>query len=210
MEETSFDLTGTDLDRLADEAFFVRDSFLSHDICRILRREIEHRARAGGLEQAGTGRGQNYQQDHTIRGDYINWLDRDTGDYPWDLVLEQFEQLRVGLNRRGFLGLNDCEIQVARYPGDGSGYDRHLDAFAGDATRRVTAITYLNETWRPSDGGALRLYPEDGSTIDIEPVAGRLVVFLSKELEHGVRPAFAPRFAVTSWYRSSAPFRVAI
>ncbi|KAA0164185.1 hypothetical protein FNF31_02421 [Cafeteria roenbergensis] len=60
------------------------------------------------------------------------------------------------------------EAQLTCYPGGGSRYVRHLDAFsttpgddaaAGRDARRVTAILYLNADWEPAHGGRLRLFP---------------------------------------------------
>jgi hypothetical protein len=36
--------------------------------------------------------------------------------------------------------------------------------------------------------------------IDVEPIAGRCLVFLSGAMDHEVRPSFADRVAVTSWF----------
>ena len=98
---------------------------------------------------------------------------------------------------------------VAVYPGSpdrGQGYSRHRDN-SGQNGREVTAIVYANADWDPSvDGGALvcdeasllRRTPRKPETRTVEPLGGRLVLFLS-ELEHEVRPAYARRAAVTLW-----------
>ena len=76
-----------------------------------------------------------------------------------------------------------------------------------------TAIVYLNPGWDASrDGGALRVYyprdeasngleraHESESFADIEPVAGRLILFDSRRIEHEVRPTHATRWALTLW-----------
>jgi SM-20-related protein len=95
-------------------------------------------------------------------------------------------------------------VQLARYPGGGARYERHRDAFSGGPSRRLTAIYYLNDGWSPADGGALRIHADDGA-VDLAPTIDRLVVFLSERLEHEVLPAFAPRLAITAWYRGAEP-----
>ena len=62
-----------------------------------------------------------------------------------------------------------------------------------------TAICYLNPSWSPQAGGVLRLFGA-GVPLEVEPVSGRLVVFLSERVEHEVLATFAPRYAVTAWY----------
>lgn len=68
------------------------------------------------------------------------------------------------------------------------------------ADRAVTAILYLNSDWDAEQhGGQLRLHHADGSITDVEPQAGRLVLFDSRWLEHEVRPAWRRRWALSAW-----------
>mmetsp|Transcript_8667 Transcript_8667/g.20794 ORF Transcript_8667/g.20794 Transcript_8667/m.20794 type:complete len:295 (-) Transcript_8667:428-1312(-) len=73
--------------------------------------------------------------------------------------------------------------------------------------RYMTCIVYLNEDWKPGDGGCLRLH-RNGATmftfesddfLDVEPIAGRLVIFNSLQQWHAVLPSFATRFACSFW-----------
>jgi SM-20-related protein len=98
------------------------------------------------------------------------------------------------------------EQQLAWYPGSSSGYRRHTDALAdGDPTseqRKVTAILYLNDGWVPEHGGGLRLWlpeVEGGAEKDIDPIGGRLLLFLSGCIKHEVLPCQKERCALTSW-----------
>ena len=85
---------------------------------------------------------------------------------------------------------------LARYP-TGARYRRHLDSYAGrDIPRLVTALLYL--AWRPQQGGQLRCHLPDGPR-DFEPLPGRLVVFMSQEVEHEVLPSVGDRLALTLW-----------
>lgn len=66
--------------------------------------------------------------------------------------------------------------------------------------RYLTCIVYLNEHWEDSHGGCLRIYPGNAiSPIDIEPMAGRLVLFSSVRTEHAVLPTFSRRLACSVW-----------
>lgn len=206
-----FTLTDDDLTQLGEQGLFVRDGFLTAADVRALRDEVEASAHAGLLRQAGIRRGENFDINAAVRGDEIAWLDStasawaETTAVGW--ALTQMEQVREALNERAWLGLARMDVQAARYRGDGARYSRHLDAFRDAAvaapsvggTRRVTAIVYANPDWSPDHGGALRAFLTGGER-DIEPLGGRLVVFLSEKVEHEVLPTFAPRIAVTAWF----------
>ena len=71
---------------------------------------------------------------------------------------------------------------------------------------QVTAVLYTSTGWQQRDGGMLRLWQppgthRDGSAeeIDIEPLGGRLVLFLSGAVDHAVQPSQAVRVALTAW-----------
>ncbi len=71
---------------------------------------------------------------------------------------------------------------------------------------QVTAILYTSTGWRQQDGGMLRLWQPPGTHMDgsaeetdIEPLGGRLVLFLSGALDHAVQPSAAARVALTAW-----------
>lgn len=109
------------------------------------------------------------------------------------------------------------QIQISLYPASGSFYKPHIDGvtkltadqmgyreYLSNACYRarvITIILYLNNDpkWIPENGGCLRVYLNDGSYQDIEPIGGRMVIFDSKEIIHEVRPTFRDRFAATIW-----------
>lgn len=119
--------------------------------------------------------------------------------------------IRQALNRELFLGLFEFEGHFAHYP-PGGFYKRHRDSFHGAANRVVSMVTYLNSDWRPGDGGELVLYGEDEVTeiATIEPRAGTLVLFLSEEIPHEVRPASRDRNSIAGWFRLNASIDGAI
>jgi SM-20-related protein len=132
-----------------------------------------------------------------VRGDATLWLDdARTGDAA-AAYLAQLDALRVALNRRLFLGVDEVEAHYALYP-PGASYAKHRDRFRDDDARVVSFVTYLNPDWGDEDGGALRLSLDDGD-IDIAPRTGS-VCFLS-ELEHEVLPATRDRLSIAAWMR---------
>jgi SM-20-related protein len=184
---------------LETPGILVRDCWLGRAAAGSVHREIDALVRAGALRPAGVSRGVHHRVDAETRGDAIAWLAPQTAGPALAALLAAFDALREALNREAYLGLARTEIQLARYPGGGAAYRRHRDAFPGRSNRRVTALYYLNPAWRPEQGGLLRCHLE-GGPLDIEPVADRLVCFLSERVEHEVLPAFAPRLAVTAWF----------
>jgi len=98
-------------------------------------------------------------------------------------------------------------VMAATY-GPGAEYHCHKDSYGGmDNQRMVTVLLYLNDEWRPGDGGELRIFgsadggskPDQGSYVDIEPLAGRLVLFRAREVWHAVLEPRKPRWAMTLW-----------
>ena len=115
-------------------------------------------------------------------------------------LLQSLEQLRLDLNREAFLGLFDLELHYAWYP-PGAGYARHVDQPRGRGQRVVSFILYLNPHWTADAGGSLRFFGASDVPRDVEPVAGRLVYFLTTGREHAVLPTRADRLSVTGWFR---------
>jgi SM-20-related protein len=192
-------LVAPDVRALAEPGVLVRDGWLGQTAASAVLGEVEAVVRAGVLRPAGLSRGAHHRVDPETRGDAIGWLAPETAGPALARLLAAFDALREALNREAFLGLARTDIQLARYPGGGAGYRRHRDAFPGRSNRRVTALYYLNPAWQPAHGGLLRCHL-DGGPLDVEPVADRLVCFLSERVEHEVLPAFAPRLAVTAWF----------
>lgn len=138
-----------------------------------------------------------------------------------DVLLVAIAALRCELDEAFGFGCRRMSTMAARYPGGGARYARHRDALPNhDVRRRLTAVYYANDSWRKEDGGCLRAHfpaevgrrvegalPNDGSeegmegyVVDVAPLADRLVLFSSEWLEHEVLPAYAERWAVTTWF----------
>jgi SM-20-related protein len=137
-----------------------------------------------------------------VRGDWIAWIHPHGERSTLRAYLERMEDLRRELNRCAYLGLLAFETHLALYL-PGARYDRHRDRFACDKRRAVSTVLYLNEDWSPQDGGALRIYLEDGRTLEVEPCAGTLALF-SSDLEHEVLPARRARLSLAGWFTRRA------
>jgi SM-20-related protein len=157
------------------------------------------RRERGEFAAARIGAGAALRHRADLRGDSIRWFSEPL-EAPERDLLAAFERLRLQLNRDAWLGLFELELHYACYP-PGAGYARHVDQPQGRGERRVSAVLYLNRHWHPGDGGELRIFAADEGFRDIEPQAGRLVVFLTEGCEHAVLAARRERWSVTGWFR---------
>jgi SM-20-related protein len=178
----------------------VRDQFLAPSQVRALVECARLRRARGEFGAARIGSGRGLQRREDIRGDSICWIT--PPHWPAEqALLGQLERLRLELNREAMLGLFELELHYAWYP-PGAGYARHVDQPQGRTQRRVSLVLYLNEDWIPAAGGELRIFdPADGHR-DIEPIAGRLVYFLTPGREHAVLPTQRERLSVSGWFRT--------
>ena len=200
-------------DQLTEQSYAVVDGWLLAGELDQLRALADQLREQGEFQRAGIGRANDYQLKQEVRGDLIHWLDPHDPHPATANFFAGLDQLVQHLNRTLFLGLQSLEMHLAIYPA-GTRYQRHLDVFQTDGSRRLSAICYLNDDWTPDDGGQLRMYlpGPDGqeTTLDIVPRGGRLVLFLSDLLEHEVLPARRARYSITGWLRRQAsPFPLA-
>jgi SM-20-related protein len=183
---------------LGSQGISIQDRFVSPAEALSLRECAELRAARGEFTAARIGGSGAQQRLEGIRGDFTCWL-REHLRAPERELLLRLEDLRLELNRDAFLGLFELELHYAKYP-PGAGYSRHVDQPRGSAQRKVSLVLYLNSQWQAADGGALRLYRGD-EIIELEPLEGRLVCFLTADREHEVLAARRERLSVSGWFR---------
>lgn len=182
---------------LIQSGYIILKNSMPDDMLRALQQLAA--AEDDTFQIAGIGREQDHQLNRVVRRDKIKWLD---AIHPVEAAyLSHMETLRVELNKRLFLGLFDYESHFAHYP-PGAFYKKHLDAFKGQTNRVLTTVCYLNESWKPCDGGDLLIYSMDDQLIErVAPDAGTLVIFLSDEFPHEVTPALKDRYSIAGWFR---------
>lgn len=132
-----------------------------------------------------------------IRGDRIRWITENffAGYY----YLQSINALAALFNQSLFAGIRHSEAHYACYP-VGFGYQWHSDNPAGRDERVISAVFYLNDDWRDSDGGALEVVDKHGINHNVMPVANRLVIFDS-DLQHQVQIAHRQRYSIATWMR---------
>uniref|UniRef100_G1PQM5 hypoxia-inducible factor-proline dioxygenase n=3 Tax=Chiroptera TaxID=9397 RepID=G1PQM5_MYOLU len=140
-----------------------------------------------------------------LRGDQITWIGgNEEGCEAISFLLSLIDRLVLYCGSRlgKYYVKERSKAMVACYPGNGTGYVRHVDNPNGDG-RCITCIYYLNKNWDSKlHGGVLRIFPEGKSFVaDVEPIFDRLLFFWSdRRNPHEVQPSYATRYAMTVWY----------
>lgn len=184
-------------DGLAERSYAIIDHFLSQSEVDAILKTDEFTTAKLHFKKAGIGKNQDRQINESIRGDFIQWIEPAKAPAPIQVYTNRLQGLIQYLNQALFLSLKDAEIHMTVYP-TGTFYKRHLDQFKADDHRKLSVICYLNNDWKESDGGQLKMYLDDGA-IEILPLSGRLVCFRSDKLEHEVLPATRDRLSITGW-----------
>ncbi|WP_254045150.1 2OG-Fe(II) oxygenase [Thiohalocapsa sp. ML1] len=198
---------------LTEQGWCVTDGFVSPLLVSQLRHEAQARWQKGEFRRAGVGRGADLEVRPEVRTDRVLWLDPAALTGAQRCYWDALEAVRLAVNQAMYLGLHELEAHFAVYP-PGSYYRRHLDQFRGIGRRRLSCILYLNDDWQAADGGALRIYTEpvdadrgeagvaSGDCVEVLPLGGRFVTFLSARFLHEVLPARRERFSLTGWLLS--------
>ncbi|MBC5993919.1 2OG-Fe(II) oxygenase [Pontibacter cellulosilyticus] len=189
-------------DRLSDKGYAIVDNFLEPEEVHNLLEVLQHHQEQGTFKKAGIGTADQFTVDKQVRGDFIRWIEPSEALPPTQIFLDRMNEVMRYINRTCFLGLKDFEFHFTVYP-PGTVYQRHLDQFQTNDHRRLSFICYLNEDWKPENGGNLRLYlpNEDGTEeeVDILPIAGRLACFRADLIPHEVLAANRHRYSLTGW-----------
>ncbi|HPW61576.1 MAG TPA: 2OG-Fe(II) oxygenase [Cyclobacteriaceae bacterium] len=197
MDVTFSDKLSQVADGIAETGYAVIDDFLSPEEVNSILQLDEFKTGLLQFKKAGIGQKQEKQINEAIRGDYIEWIDRTAAPQPLQAYLTKLNELISFVNQTLFLSLKDYEVHMTIYPA-GAYYKKHLDQFKKDDHRKLSVICYLNKNWKVEEGGQLRIYRQEES-IDVLPVAGRLVCFRSDLLEHEVLPSTRNRLSLTGW-----------
>ncbi|MET0355341.1 MAG: 2OG-Fe(II) oxygenase [Cellvibrio sp.] len=191
-------------DALVERGYVIVDGYLPQSLLHNLVTHF-NQLREEEFKAAGVGRQSDFQVQDAIRSDKILWIIPEGSTITTEF-LQWMESLRVGINRRLFMGLFDYESHFAHYPA-GAFYKKHVDAFratkAGQVNRVLSTVLYLNETWQSYNGGELVIYAQDGEQAleKVLPEFGRFVIFLSEKFPHEVLPANCSRKSIAGWFR---------
>ena len=186
-------------DALQQHGFFQLTEFLPVWLGTQLQQEAQ-RLSSISFRPAGIGRQNNLQLNAQIRTDATLWLNGESAQQ--EAYLHCMQQLRVGLNRRLFLGLFDFECHFSHYA-EGDFYRRHLDAFKGRSNRILSTVFYLNANWHEHHGGELLLYADEQPSplLVVPPIFNSGIIFISDVFPHEVLTSHSDRYSIAGWYR---------
>ncbi|CAK4977950.1 unnamed protein product [Aphanomyces euteiches] len=201
--------------------FIVREGFLGVEDAASVREACETLKQSGTMRDAHVKSGDITTHVAHARGDQLMWLPHDETQLPTAIhhLLRQIEKLVHGLVKAApELGIRNIRstqfaifVRSASHvllttgkPGNQTRFVKHVDTYSEKPGLRrcLTCLYYLNPTWDPSHGGALRVHLKDGEVWDVPPVLDTLLLFRSTDVEHEVMPTSVDRWALTTWYYS--------
>ncbi|NQZ29871.1 MAG: 2OG-Fe(II) oxygenase [Oceanospirillaceae bacterium] len=186
-------------DKITDQGYLVLKDAVDNELLEGLLLQAKCLS-ADHWREAGIGRKEHHQIDRSIRSDKIHWINGAV--QAENQFLELMESLRLGLNRRLYLGLYDYESHYAKYA-NGMFYKKHLDALKGKSNRVLSSVLYLNANWLEEYSGELLIHDPHNDVIlaSVSPQLGTMVLFLSEKFPHQVLPAKRERFSIAGWFR---------
>jgi SM-20-related protein len=183
------------MDELSQKDVVIIDNFIDRQLLEDIQSFFA--AHLNAFSKAGIGALDQHVIRKDIRGDFTYWLDRKR-DTDLKLFWELVDETIHVYNRYCYLGLSGFEFHLAHYP-KGGHYDKHLDQFNNRNNRTISVVIYLNKTWQKGDGGELEIFLKDGSTLVVEPLEARCVMFKSATVPHRVLASQKPRYSLTGW-----------
>lgn len=184
--------------------FYTNAAFLDNNSVLNWKQYAEKLSNQNLFRESFIGRKDHEIKNTGIRSDKILWIHefseetQSIGDWLTDFSNELKKYFR--------LPLEDIEAHFSIYAA-GSRYQKHVDNGTGLNNRLFTFIFYLNQGWKPGDGGELIVYDPKQPEKElrrIEPRGGTFVLFRSDLFHHEVLEAQAPRYTLTGWFRRHA------
>lgn len=185
--------------QILENDYFIGDHFFNQDHVKNLQTFFKDNKHL--FYPAKIGKKNTTILNSQIRSDSILWIE-DWNQTPELAAFKKFlENLQDYCRENFFLPLKRFESHFAFYP-QGSFYQKHFDQHKNSPNRHISVVLYLSE-FISGNGGQLKIYPIDKekSSIEVDPIAGRIVVFKSAGLLHEVLETKAERFSITSWIR---------
>jgi SM-20-related protein len=188
---------------LIDDDYGCCNDFILPSTVTGLLANIQRLKESGEMKPAGFGNKVDFQQDHGVRGDRINWIEgKSTNEFEL-IYLKKIEKFIIHLNTTCYTSIKNFESHYSSY-GKADFYKRHLDQFKNEKGRKFSIVLYLNQDWKEVDGGLLSLHPKAAKQINISPLGGRMVFFRSDEMEHEVHASFTrTRRSIAGWMKDS-------
>ena len=194
------DIFDTLINSFIENKVGIAEGFLNIPLALHLKENLQLLYTGNQLQQAGTGKDANFEQNKLFRSDIIYWLDRKHHNIYENSFFDLMDNFVAYLNASCYTGITSYEFHYTLYE-TGSFYKKHLDQFQNNDTRKYSIIMYLNDAWETNDGGQLCIHHQD-SLQNISPTNGKIVFFKSNELAHEVLVTNKPRMSITGWLKA--------
>ena len=194
------DIFDTLINSFIENKVGIAEGFLNIPLSLHLKENLHLLYAEKQLQQAGTGKDANFEQNKLFRSDIIYWLDRKHDNIHENSFFDLMDNFVAYLNASCYTGITSYEFHYTLYE-TGSFYKKHLDQFQNNDTRKYSIIMYLNDEWEEKDGGELCIHHKD-SLQNIAPTNGKIVFFKSDELAHEVLVTNKPRMSITGWLKA--------
>ena len=187
------------IDGLLEHGYGVVEGLFEPEVLTGLKGELLRLLDEDEFKRAGIGKDEFFTRAKAIRSDRIHWIENESPHPAEQAFIDRLRSFSNYLNRTCYTGIRDLEFHYACFE-KGNFYKRHLDQFKNDESRKFSVVTYLNENWTDTDGGALVLYLASGER-HIQARWGTTVIFKSDLIEHEVLPATRNRYSLTGWLK---------
>ena len=190
------------VESFARNGYVIIDNFLNSDEYRNILDHYFSLLPTNKFQYSKIGKDSTSQQDRTIRGDKICWLDPHEPTKALHPFFQKLTEIQKITNENFYLGIKDFEALFAYYE-PGSFYKKHSDQFHHDSSRQLTYVFYMNDNWQEGDGGELLVYNlADELVIKVAPTGNRLILFLPREFPHEVLQCSKERKSIVGWFHN--------
>lgn len=192
--------------------FAVVDDVLDVDYASNLKRAVEALARDGHVKPNVTSFARGAHAKPRVYECDMNDIDvegKTRGNETYDAAWEFYDGSAEAFARALKAVVKGCDVESGAFAravktqvnyGGGACFPWHYDNPGAPSKRSVSCILYLNEDWRPGDGGELVLQPFCDVATRVAPIHNRMAIFYSDRTLHRVLPSnAATRYAVTVW-----------
>ncbi len=137
----------------------------------------------------------------SIRSDFTCWIEESNTSVAEQKLLQEITRITEQLKFYFRIGLTHFEAHYALFP-KGHFYQKHTDQKNENNHRFFSFVIYLNDNWKPADGGRLLIYDQDKMIFSMAPELGKMILFRS-DIVHEVETSLTDRLSITGWIRTS-------
>jgi SM-20-related protein len=185
---------------LDTQGFHIIDDFLQPHDYETLSAQARAIHQNGSFRQAKIGSLQKAQHQVSIRSDEIYWLDEHAHEPSMKAFIGEIQTIAQHINHAFQLKIIELETHFAAYKPN-TFYKMHRDQFQTNQRRKISCVYYLNQDWKESYGGDLKLYnPEEILIQSTYPLGNRFICFKS-ELPHEVCITHHLRYSIAGWLK---------